>query len=111
MKSYLIDEVKPEDVIKLKRYLKEKGFKSPIENIFWVELPTSILSRKQKKHLSSCGPYVFSIETGKDWIKLEFLIRPTSVFKCSCISYPNKKQRSYAMDLLDSILKELNISY
>ncbi len=110
MKSYLIDELKKEEVEKIKSYFKDKGFKSPIEDLFWVEVPVSLLSKKQKEHLNSCGPFVFSIETGKDWIKLEFLIRPTSTFRCSCISYANKRQRSYAMNLLDSILEELKIS-
>ena len=110
MRSYYIDELKPDEVKRIKSYLKEKGFKSPITDLFWIELPNSILSKKQKSHLKTCGPYVFSLETGKDWVRLEFLIRPISTFRCSCISYANKKQRSYAMDLLDSILIELNIS-
>ncbi len=110
MRSYYVDELKPEAVIRIKEYLKKNGIKSPISDIFWIEVPFSLLNKTQKEHFNSCGPYIFSLETGIDWIKLELLIRPTSTLRCSCIGYSNARQRQYIIKFIDSILERLNIS-
>ncbi len=104
MKSYLIDELTSEEIKNIKNSLEKMGLHSPIKDIFWFEVPEDILTPIQKKHLPSCGPYIFSLEIGDNWIKLELLIRATGKIRCSCISYANEAQRNYIIDMLEEII-------
>lgn len=104
MKSYFIDELRKEEVERFEKSLKQKGYKNPITDIFWIEIPNDLLTMKQKEHLSSCGPYIFSVELGRDWIKVELLVRPTGKIRCQCISYATTEQRNYVISLIDNML-------
>jgi len=104
VKSYLIDELTPQEIKKIKNSLKKMGLHSPIKDIFWFEVPEDILTSIQKKHLPSCGPFIFSLEIGDSWLKLELLIRATGKIRCSCISYANEVQRNYIIDVLEEIV-------
>jgi len=101
--SYVIDEIKKTDIDKIRAYLKEKKYKSPIEDIFWIPIPEELLNPTQKEHFATCGPYIFSLELGKDFIKLELLVRATNKIRCSCISFATKQQRDYAINLVENI--------
>ncbi len=103
MKSYFIDELKKEEIEKIKSNLKKKGFLNPLKDIFWIEIPEKLLSPVQKEHLSTCGPYVFSLETGKDWIKLELLVRATGKIRCLCVDFATRQQRDFIMEIIDEI--------
>jgi len=101
--SYVIDEIKRGDIEKIRRYLKEKNYKSPIEDIFWIDIPKQLLTPEQKEHFAICGPYIFSLELGKEFIKLELLVRATNKIRCSCISFATRQQRDYAINLVEEI--------
>jgi len=101
--SYVIDEIKKADIEKVRAYLKGKNYKSPIEDIFWIQIPEELLNATQKEHFASCGPYIFSLELGRDFIKLELLVRATNKIRCSCISFATKPQRDYAINLVENI--------
>ena len=103
MISYVIDEIKKADIEKVRAYLKGKNYKSPIEDIFWIPIPEELLNPTQKEHYATCGPYIFSLELGKDFIKLELLVRATNKIRCSCISFATKQQRDYAINLVENI--------
>ena len=109
MYSYLIDELKPKEIERIVHYLDYHGYKGPIEDIYWFEIPEHLLSSRQKDHAPECGPYILSLETGKTWIKLELLVRPRSVLRCNCMALANPEQRTYAMNLLEHILLDLGI--
>ena len=107
MRSYVIDELVAEDIKKISDSLKEKGFHSPLKDIFWIEVPENLLTSIQRDHLSSCGPYVFSLELVKNWLKLELLVRPTGRIRCSCISYATDAQRNYIINLIEQLYSSI----
>ncbi len=109
VRSYFIDELYPQQIEKLKNYLDQNDYKRPIENIYWFELPFSLLNNEQISHFDKCGPYIISLETSSSWIKLELLVRAQNSFRCSCLSYTNFEQRSYIIEHVDNILKKLDI--
>jgi len=90
-------------------FSRHTAYESPIEDIFWINLPQELLTEIQKEHFSSCGPYVMSLEIGDSWIKLELLVRPPSTLSCSCMQYATSEQRKYGMDILDEVFQELQI--
>ncbi len=110
MRSYLIEDITKENMEKIRSYLERKGYKRPIKDLYWIEVPGEILTPLQREHLSSCGPYVFSLETGKNWVKVELLIRPTTTLRCTCISYATPEQRKYVIEHIDELIKNLDIS-
>ena len=74
MRYYLIDEISHQDMEKVNRYLYRAAMRSELEKLFWVKIPKGLLSEIQFQHIE-CGPHVFAIEPGTDWIKIEFFIR------------------------------------
>lgn len=110
MRSYTINEIKSEDIRRLKDYLAQQGHSAPIEDIYWFEVPAELLSETQQEHAGECGPYVFPLETGDTWIMLELLIRPRNAMHCNCIGYAAEEQRSHVIRRLEAILEELRIA-
>lgn len=107
MRSYLIEEIEPGRLQALAGHLQQNGYQGPIEDIFWFELPWEVLNQVQQEHLQDCGPYIVSLELGKDWLKLELLIRARNTFRCSCISYADSRQRGFSISVLEDILSKL----
>ncbi|MFO8030943.1 MAG: hypothetical protein R6U22_00200 [Desulfohalobiaceae bacterium] len=109
MRSYFIEDVEPEKMQELAGYLQQEGYQGPIDDIYWFQLPLEVLSSLQKEHLQDCGPYIVSLELGKDWLKLELLLRARNTFRCNCVGYADSGQRDYCICLLEDILERLNI--
>jgi hypothetical protein len=109
VRVYLIDELRKDQVGHVCSHLEHKGFKGPIKDIYWFEVPFELLASLQQEHFPQCGPYIFSLETGKTWLRLELLVRPKNVVRCECIGYAGPKQRAYIIDRLDEIIRELDI--
>jgi hypothetical protein len=109
VRTYYVNEVLPEDVQRLKQHLEQNGHGSPIEDVYWFEVPQELLSETQQEHAGECGPFVFPLETGSTWLMLELLIRPRNSFHCSCIAYASAGQRAHVIQRLEAILEELEI--
>ena len=109
MRSYLIDEISADNMEIIEKQLTEKGFKGPLDHIFYIPFPYEMLSDEQQQHFNSCGPYTLILETGRNWLKLELLVRGRGKLRCSCISYCNPEQRQQMLDFLDTFIRELDI--
>ena len=108
MRSYLIDELLLSDMDKINTFLMETAIRSDLEKIFWVQLPEDILSGVQFEH-HDCRPYVFAVELGTDWIKMEFFIRNLKNFNCSCCGYSTPEQRNFIFNYAHNFIKNLDI--
>ncbi|MBN2126448.1 MAG: hypothetical protein JW821_19255 [Deltaproteobacteria bacterium] len=108
MRSYVIDEISPQDMESLRVFLKENALPSDLEEIFWVRVPEDILSDVQFQH-RDCRPHVFAVELGGDWMKLEFFIRTLSGMRCTCQSYCTPQQRDFIVRFADSAVTALGI--
>ncbi|WP_456325584.1 hypothetical protein [Desulfonauticus submarinus] len=109
MRSYFIDELNSEEMEKITNTLKKQNLKQPVEGLYWLYLPENLYTPQQKEHLKTCGPYYFAIETGKNWLKLELLIRAEQKIRCACISYATQEQRDFLISFAENLLQELNI--
>jgi hypothetical protein len=109
VRSYLIDEINPNELQKLLSYLNSKGHKGTMESIYWLQLPQELLSPEQDEHSGECGPFICTLETGPSWLKAELLIRGRGKLRCSCIQYASPEQRRWLIAQIDDILQKLNI--
>jgi hypothetical protein len=109
MRSYQIDEFTPEQIATIIKRFTGKGYASAISQLFQIPLPAELWSPEQKEHADSCGPFYMAIETGRDWVRLEFLVRAQQILRCSCVAYATKEQCEYMMDYLDTTLREWDI--
>lgn len=108
MIAYLIDEISPEDMRKVQAFLREHAVQSSLEHLFWIELPQDILSEEQFAH-RGCGPHVFAVETGPDFVKMEFFIRSMRSLRCSCPGYCTPQQRAFVIQFAHHMLEVLHI--
>jgi hypothetical protein len=109
MRAYLVDELTPADMQKIHAHLENTGCQAGMEDMFWLHLPEELLNAEQQQHLSECGPFVCSLETGPDWFKTEMLIRGRGKLRCTCIAYADPRQRDWIMGRIDDLLLGLGI--
>jgi hypothetical protein len=110
MRSFLIDEITPQDMDRLDAWLTEQELRS-IEHLYHFHLPQKLLSPLQLEHEASCGPFYMAVETGRDWVKLELLVRSKGFLRCACIAYATPEQQEHMQSYLQNLLKDLNISH
>jgi hypothetical protein len=108
MRLYLIEDIYPEHMERIKQALDGRGLVSAIEGLYWLPVPKDMLGEEQRSH-TDCGPHCLALELGKDWLRLELLVRGRSTLRCSCIAYARPELRAHMIDWLDTLLKELDV--
>ncbi|HFB84021.1 hypothetical protein G4V39_01385 [Thermosulfuriphilus ammonigenes] len=109
MRQYLIDELKTEEVKRIREQLERYCEPSPMEGLYWLPVPDDLLAEIQCQH-PQCRPYYFSIELGERFVKFELLIRSRVNLRCSCIAYANRAQRDFLFHFADKILEEARVT-
>lgn len=108
MRAYLIDEIDPADMGQITGYLRKVATSSSMEKVYWLPIPNDLLSEKQISH-PHCQPYVFAVELGRDWVKLEFFSRSMKGMRCSCQGYCTETQTDYIVRFAHEMLKNLDV--
>lgn len=112
MRTYLIEDLYPEDLAKIVQRLNALNLAGPLDGIFYLPLPEDLLGEEQRAHLGECGPFILALEAVDEpcSLKLELLVRAQGKLRCSCVTYATAPQREYAMDRLDALIRELDIA-
>jgi hypothetical protein len=108
MKQYFVDEIRPEEQKKIKTYLEKSHGAPDMGSVFWVPIPTDMLSPVQNAHVD-CQPFYFAVDLGEDTLSCELLIRTKNRIRCDCIGYATEKQRNWIIDVIDAIFEKLAI--
>ena len=109
MKQYVIDELRPGDHYKIRKYLDETYGPAEMGTIYWVRLGGEVLTEIQQEH-ADCQPFYFAIELEEDQLIIEMLVRTKNRIRCACIGYASNDQRTWIMDLVDAIFEKLDIA-
>ena len=107
MRQFVVDQLRADDVERLREWLNKNHQCSSVEDLWWIEIPDEYLDAIQKSH-KACQPYYFSINLRHDKILFELLIRTNNINRCSCIKYADRKQLDYILDKAEQILYETN---
>ena len=108
MKQYVIDELRPEDHLKIKNYLDENYGPVEMEGIYWIPVAAAVLTEIQQQH-TDCQPFYVAVELQQDQLALELLVRTKHRVRCVCIGYAVAQQRDWMIDLVDAIFQRLGI--
>jgi len=108
MRQIVINELSDEDLVQAKAFLKENARPGGINGMYWLDLPEELLDEAQQGH-EQCGPFMFGLELGDDFLSLELLVRSQSNLHCSCTAYATKSQRNFALEYLDNLVQVTNI--
>lgn len=108
MKQYVIDELRPEDYHKVRRYLDDHYGPVEMGAIYWVPLAEEVLSEIQQQH-TDCQPFYVAIELQQDQLALELLVRTKRRVRCACIGYATANQWNWMVGLVDTIFQRLGI--
>ncbi len=108
MKQYVIDELQRADHQKLKDYLESQFHHSGMDGIFWIFLEETLLNDIQKAH-SECHPFYLTVELTETAMHCELLVRAKNRLRCDCITYANRRQRDWVLNLVDTIFETLAI--
>ena len=106
MKQYVVDELQQADYQKLKDYLESRFYPSDIDGIYWIFLEDALLSDIQKKH-RECHPFYLAVELTETAMHCELLVRSKNRLRCDCITYANRRQREWVIDLVDTVVETL----
>ena len=110
MKQFVIDELRPADYKKLKKYLDDNYGADAIEGIYWLPIETQVLSGTQIEH-EDCQPFYFAIDLEPDRVIIELLVRTKSRVRCTCMAYAAETQCTWLIRQIDEIFEQLEIKY
>lgn len=108
MKAYLIDEISPSGMEKIRLHMEEHARRSSLEHVYWLEIPADLLSPLQSEH-RACQPHVVAVELGGSWVKTELFVRSSTSLHCICPSFSTTPQREFIIDAMDRLLKSLGV--
>lgn len=113
MRSYLIEDIYEDNSKKIVKALDEKGWRGPIEGIWYLPVPDTFLEKEQHDHLAECGPYMMALEliekVEQHEFKLELLVRARNKIRCSCVFYASPALREHMIDMLDALFREQDV--
>ena len=109
MRQFLVDEIPRRQMEEIEAYLKEKTVSSGMEEVFWLEIPEGMPSPIQEEH-KTCGPHYLAIETGKDFVKFEFLVRCRKRIRCDCVQYATPAQEIFLMNFAHNLIQDMGLT-
>ena len=108
MRAYLLDELAPAELERVKMFLEKNARRSELGEIFWVPVPKDLLNEIQVQH-TACHPHVFAVELGKDWVKMELFVRSLKGLRCECQGYATSEQTRFILDFAHTMIRDLEI--
>jgi hypothetical protein len=108
MKQYLVDELRPHDYEQIKVYLDEHFERAELDGIYWVPLEEQLLTAEQTEH-TDCQPFFMALALEPASLACELLVRTKQRMRCTCIGYATEIQRNWIVDLIDTLLAEMDI--
>ena len=109
MRAYMIDEIASDDIEKIRSFLGNNSISSNLEGIFWIRIPSDILTEIQLEH-QNCQPHITAAEVGRDWLKLEFFVRSLTNMNCACAGYCNPEQKEFIINFAEAMIEQLAIT-
>ena len=108
MKQYVVDELRPADHEKIRRYLESKYGKPVFEGLYWVPLEQAHYSLVQSDH-TQCQPFYFALNLEPNLLAGELLVRTQNRVRCECIGYATDRQRNWLIGMVDDMFAQLDI--
>lgn len=108
MKQYVIDELRPQDQEKLKKYLDDHFGPVEMGTLYWIPLEPSLYSETQASH-PDCHPLYFAVQLRSSAFVAELLVRTKHSIRCDCICYANDDQFLWLLHYVNSIFDRLEI--
>lgn len=109
MRSILFDELQQKDIEKLQDHLGDICEPSNLGGVFWLNLPSDLLTAEQAEHTGTCGPHRLAVVLEEDSMRIELLVRSEAGIRCTCIGYATNSQRAFAISFADRLLADLQL--
>jgi hypothetical protein len=106
MRQYVIDDLSPMERDNIDSYLKRTLPQGPMVGLYWIVVPSELLTDFQRDHQDKCGPYYCGVEVEKYAVRFEMLVRSHANLHCDCIAHATPAQRQFILDLVDTMLEK-----
>lgn len=108
MKQYVIDEIRPEDYMKIKAFLDKKYAEAELGGLYWIPVDEALLTSLQAAH-RSCQPFYMALDLEPSKLSCELLIRTQQRVRCDCMEYATQEQRNWIIGSIDQMFQQLEI--
>ena len=108
MKQYLIDELRPDEHVKIKKHLDEKYATTVFDGLYWIPIGQTQYSRIQIEH-TECQPFYVALNLEPNLLACELLVRTQNRVRCACMGYATENQRNWLFRLVDDMFDRLKI--
>lgn len=105
MRQYVIDELREEEIARIRAFLDTACERSGLENLYWLNIPDDLLSPEQFAH-KDCRPFAVGIEMGRREITFELLVRSMARIRCTCIAFATPAQRDFVLAFADRVVSK-----
>lgn len=110
MRSFVIDELTPDEIARITETVSEMNLNSSIERSFWFPVPKKLLNPLQQEHFINCGPYAMAFTVEDASVQLEMLVRAQKNIHCYCVAYADPRLREHMIAYLEELLLGLGIA-
>ncbi|NDY43333.1 hypothetical protein G3N55_10835 [Dissulfurirhabdus thermomarina] len=108
MRQYLIDQLRPEEVERVRAELDRACEPAEVGGLYWLEVPEDLLGPEQFAH-RECRPHCLAVEVGRDRVSFELLVRSRKKLRCACIAYATPQQRTFLLGFADRVLEAAGV--
>ncbi|MFW6080775.1 MAG: hypothetical protein ACOC7W_02595 [Desulfosalsimonas sp.] len=109
MKQYVIDQLRENDLDRLRSLLDERFGPAVLDRVYWVPMDPEYYTPVQAAH-EDCHPLYFALQLKPGALAGEFLVRTHSRMRCDCMGYATEAQQAWFISLIDGIVRELDIA-
>lgn len=111
MRTYTIDQLEEADIAAINARLLDMNLQAGLEGVYWLPVPTNMLTPMQAKHQEKCGAYCLALEVEANAVHMELLVRGMGRITCQCLSFASEELRNHMIRYLEDLLTELNIKF
>lgn len=111
MRTYTIDQLIEDDTAAINSRLLSMDLQAGLEGVYWLPIPTAMLTPIQQEHQAQCGPYCMALQVEANSVHLELLVRGQGRIHCDCVGFASSELREHMIAYLEGLLADLKISF
>ena len=108
MKQYVIDDIRPLEMARLKTWCAANLAPACFDNVFWLVLADAVLTPLQTAH-AACRPHYLSLTLEAERAEIDLAVRTKRTLHCECMGYVTPAQFAWLDAWVDATFAGLRI--
>lgn len=108
MKQYVIDDIRPLELGRLKDWCTANLAPTCFDNVFWLMLDDNVLTPLQAGH-ADCRHHYLGLTLEAERLAIDLVVRTKRTMHCACMGYVTPQQFAWLDGWVDTVFAELGM--